>query len=144
MKFHKLIKILKKINFDDENVGYDGFEILNNGLPIIKCWSGGDWESPVYFIIYWDGKKFRGYTPENGNTFNPITRTASGSEHESGIDFGDRESLKKLIPELKNVIDLLSEYELSEKIHEIFERYQELEPDWNKMEEDIINRIEIK
>ena len=85
----KVNEDVQKINFDYENVGYDGFEILKNNLPVIKGRAGGDWESPVYFIIYHDGKKFRGYTSENGNTFNPITRTASGSEDEGEIEITD-------------------------------------------------------
>ena len=143
-------KDIQKISFNYENSEYDSIEVLNNGLPVMKCVAGGDWEYPVYFIIYWDGKQFRGYTPENGNTFNRITRTASGSEGDYGIEIAhnsgyyNREILKKLIPEIRDIIDLLNKEEFQEKIDEIFERYQDLIPDWDLMEKDIINRIEVK
>lgn len=84
---------LNKINFDFENYSSPnsledppeimGWHTLDNGFSFLGMWAGGDWETPVYFILYWDGKKVRGYVPETGNTFNPKYRTAFGSEGES-------------------------------------------------------------
>lgn len=84
---------LSKIQFDFENYSSPnspetpadimGWHTLDNGFSFLGMWAGGDWEQPVYFILYWDGKKVRGYVPEAGNTFNPKYRTAFGSEGDS-------------------------------------------------------------
>ncbi len=87
---------LRKIDFDFENYSTPnednrdtntdrilGWHTLPNGFSFLGCWAGGDWETPVYFILYWDGEKVRGYVPEDGNTFNSKYRTAYGSEGNS-------------------------------------------------------------
>jgi hypothetical protein len=51
-------KDLDKVIFDTENISDDGEP---------KDLLGGDWESPVFFCIYWDGRKLRAYVPEKGN-----------------------------------------------------------------------------
>lgn len=87
-------KDLSKVQFDTENfeceVGetwgtntIDGFRTLENGMTYLGCSAGGDWEHPVFFIIYWDGKELRGYIPADGNTWNKQYKTAYGSEQES-------------------------------------------------------------
>jgi len=48
-------------------------------LTVIGCMGGGDWEEPVAFVIYWDGKDFRGYVPTDGNSFDLATKAAIGS-----------------------------------------------------------------
>lgn len=52
------------------------------------CWlgvnAGGDWEEPVFFIVYYDGKKFRGYVPLVGNTFNSMNMCALGNNDGDG------------------------------------------------------------
>lgn len=78
-----------KVKFDFENFdhgenltapqGLLGFQTLPNGLQILGCRAGGDWEHPVYFIIYWDGKKLRLYVPTRGNPWNTDTREAYGN-----------------------------------------------------------------
>ena len=101
----KIIDDLRKINFDFENVsatgegdsccvcrgkrsgkddlkGLWGFNTLPNGLSFLGIQAGGDWEIPVFFIIYWDGKRLRGYVPNNGNTFNEKTKAAYGNEQD--------------------------------------------------------------
>lgn len=98
-------KDLSKVNFDFENTnfidGYEGYpcgwEVLPNGLPVLFVNAGGDWEQPICFILYWDGKKIRGYIPEDGNIFNKEQRCAYGSEDndEEEIDF---ENLPKVDP----------------------------------------------
>ena len=45
----------------------------------VKGCFGGDWEIPVLFFIYWDGKKFRGYIPTKGNTFNRKEKRSLGN-----------------------------------------------------------------
>jgi hypothetical protein len=42
--------------------------------------AGGDWESPVFWICYWDGKKVRAYVPTEGNPWNTDTKQAYGND----------------------------------------------------------------
>ncbi len=87
----KVNKDLGKVVFDLENFdavgelfGYElGITELDNGLVYLGCYGGGDWECPVFFIIYWDGSTFRGYIPSDGNAWNKKYKTAFGSESES-------------------------------------------------------------
>lgn len=96
----KISEDIKKINFDMENFepcpyiddpfsseGFGkypcGFHMINDDFPVLFVNAGGDWEQPICFIIYWDGKTLRGYVPEKGNVFNPITKTAFGSDEDS-------------------------------------------------------------
>lgn len=80
-----------KVDFDTENMctPFDidpfgdgvGFHQLD-GFAIAMCAAGGDWEIPVQFCLYIDDKdKVRLYIPTDGNTFNPYTMTAFGSEY---------------------------------------------------------------
>jgi hypothetical protein len=89
-----------KISFDLENVDaeYDtdrltGYHTLDNGLSFLGLSCGGDWEYPVFWIIYWDGKELRGYVPTEGNYFNRITKEAYGNG-----DDKDLEDLRKRFP----------------------------------------------
>lgn len=94
----KVIKDLSKVKFDLENFGCSdeddflnasdilGFKVLSNGMPYLGCNAGGDWEHPLYFIIYWDGTSLRGYIPKDGNTYNTKYNTAFGSEEENGAN----------------------------------------------------------
>lgn len=84
--FSRLEKDLSKINVDFENFIEDGYVLSDSGVPYLRCIIGGDWELPVCGMLYWDGKAIRGYLPEYGNSFNPKTRTAFGSEEDSTAD----------------------------------------------------------
>lgn len=89
-------KDLSKVEFDMENwQAYPdpndysvedsilGIKTLNNGLTFLGVRGGGDWESPVFFIIYFDGKKLRGYIPDTkGNPWNHKTKSAFGNNDE--------------------------------------------------------------
>lgn len=44
--------------------------------------AGGDWENPIFFILYYDGEKIDFYIPKAGNTFNPDTNSAFGNNEE--------------------------------------------------------------
>jgi len=87
----KISDDLSKVKFDFENYEFTddeanslaGFHTLNNGFTFLGGFGGGDWEWPVFFIIYWDGKQLRGYIPVCGNTFNADLNAAFGSEEES-------------------------------------------------------------
>jgi len=122
----KLVKDLKKVEYDYENFEYKpsmdfedeyGLKELDNGLVYLACMAGGDWQYPVYFIIYWDGKEFRGYIPSKGNTYNKTTKQAYGEDDEA-----DELDMKKQYGD------------------------PEADPSFNmyKIKEDIKNRIQIK
>lgn len=82
----KARKDLEKVWFNFENVQYQSTEVSANGIPFFWVMAGGDWEIPVYFMLYFDGKEFRGYVPVYGNSFNPKTKTAFGSDEDSEND----------------------------------------------------------
>lgn len=80
-----------KVKFDLENVtdwpSYTfgpeeliGVHTTPNGLTYYGICAGGDWEMPVFFIVYWDGKKLRGYVPTEGNPWNTTTKQAYGND----------------------------------------------------------------
>ena len=93
---------LAKVNFDWENynmgeadpcykeeyasdyngfAGYPcGYEVLDNGLPVLFVNAGGDWEHPICFVFYFDGKTMRAYIPTDGNIYNKKEKCAYGSE----------------------------------------------------------------
>lgn len=86
------------VDFDLENIfaneKFDptvGYRELPNGFKHYVVMAGGDWEIPVYFVVYWDGNNVRAYVPERGNTFNHETRTAYGSEEHCKTWFGTDE-----------------------------------------------------
>jgi len=55
--------------------------------------AGGDWEFPICFVLYWDGKKMRAYIPSEGNCWNKQEKCAFGSE-EDGVDVEEMKDLK--------------------------------------------------
>jgi hypothetical protein len=90
MQFHEIKDELGKdlkVEFDGENFEtYDGkselmgVHTLDNDLTFWGMSAGGDWEYPVFFLIYWDGKKLRGYVPTDGNPWNTATKQAFGND----------------------------------------------------------------
>ena len=84
-------KDLSKIEFYAENVeirsplpmnagtGLHGIITRPSGLSLVVGMVGGDWETPLLFVLYHDGKTIRGYIPTKGNTFNTKTKTAWGN-----------------------------------------------------------------
>lgn len=92
-----------KVSFDFENVstspasfgeglnGLLGYNQLDNGMTFLGVYAGGDWEIPVFFIVYWDGKKLRGYVPTKGNRWNTTTKCAYGNDQED-----DEKNLRRL------------------------------------------------
>lgn len=161
----KLRKDISKVTFDFENYemtqqsGYCdlcGYHTLDNGLTFLGVGAGGDWEFPVFFIIYYDGKNLRGYIPENGNVYNKITKTAFGSEDESDIELDIIKHKKKILEMFPNKTEedyntIVGHYRDSEATwgsadfsEYIAEWGQDLNFDCKKMEDDIKNRIEVK
>jgi hypothetical protein len=96
-----------KVQFDLENVIYEetdpngliGYH-TENGLTWCGFAAGGDWEHPVFFMVYWDGKKLRGYVPTEGNPWNSITKQAYGNDEEQ-----DLKDAKKRWPEIYTDLD---------------------------------------
>jgi len=110
-------KDLKKCKFDFENHEVSpelwtpqrlmGLVTLNNGLTFWGQSAGGDWEVPVFFILYWDGKKVRGYIPNEGNHWNKKTKMAYGNGEDEMI----------IVDKLKFDVDKL-EADIRERIKE--------------------------
>lgn len=149
----RINKDLSKVDFDFENidVGDDcylsntGFHTLSNGFTYLLCAAGGDWETPVGFIIYWDGKQLRGYIPTLGNTFNLKYKCAFGSEENHADDYNEvceevfeefSENDECYFNEAPYLIKLLQENGIT------FEDYDgEYDLDFELFEEDIKHRI---
>lgn len=148
----KIKKDLSKVDFDFENVdvgddGYlsdTGFHTLSNGFSYLLCGAGGDWETPVGFIIYWDGKFLRGYVPTLGNTFNLKFKCAFGSEenYDENYDevceeiFEEEEESGCYYGEAPHFIKMLKENGI------VFDEYDgEYDLDLELFEEDIEHRI---
>lgn len=89
-----VIKDLSKVQFDFENFGCDlaeddpcGFWMTTTSVPMLGCYAGGDWEDPVFFVLYPESStKVRAYMPKEGNTWNIKTKTAWGSGDEEDED----------------------------------------------------------
>lgn len=129
---------LAKCAFDTENIFIAdtdgvgdllGFKTLDNGFTFLACLAGGDWEQPVYFIIYWSGTCLRAYIPSKGNLWNRTTKQAYGNDSEK--DYAD--ALKQGYIEKGDETD-----------PEDFVIEDCVEPDIPKMIEDIKERILIR
>ena len=85
---NKIFKDLSKVQFDWENCGCEpcnddpcGFWTTSSGIPTLGCYAGGDWEDPVYFVLYPEtATTIRAYLPKDGNTWNIKTKTAFGND----------------------------------------------------------------
>jgi len=104
----RVAKDLDKVKFDTENETCNkndgwgflnksesllGYNTLDNGLSFLGVFAGGDWETGVFFIIYWSGKELRGYIPTKGNVWNTITNQALGNDTDKDAEF-----LKEIFP----------------------------------------------
>ena len=75
---------IKKIEFDFENVGVEQY-ITTPGYDFCLLYAGGDWEVPVLFALYYDGKNIRGYVPSEGNVYNRSNKKAFGNDEANDI-----------------------------------------------------------
>ena len=131
-------KDLDKVKFDCENItneDYDfgpkellGYQTLSNGMSYFGVCAGGDWESPVFFCIYWDGKKLRGYIPEDGNLYNTDTKQAFGNDDKADLAnarkrFPDDRELFK--PGFDDVSGYLDDYDVEAIKQDIMDRIVE-------------------
>jgi len=116
---------LSKIAFDFENYtlgdadpnypssqcysGYPcGYKTLPSGIPVLLVNAGGDWEFPICFALYYDGKGIRGYIPTDGNVFDKKNKSAYGNSDE---EVGD-DSLQKLVNPEAIINDINSRIEV--------------------------------
>ena len=135
-----------KVRFDGENFDADtafdsgaanlgGFQTLGSGLTFFGCAAGGDWEHPVFYIVYWDGKKIRGYVPTDGNPWNTDTKEAYGNDSEK--DF--QNAVKRYPEKYKRLLDegfSGTTADLPDVCHDVsFE--------WDKIRADIEKRIAV-
>lgn len=115
-----------KYEFDSENCDNVGdVKVCSKGVPYIEVNAGGDWETPVRFFVYFDGRQFRGYVPLKGNAINRDTNRAFGNDDESDGKF--------IMKELS--IEKDDEYPYSN---------HEVEIDSDACLEDFTSRIEVK
>jgi hypothetical protein len=73
-----------------------GYEVLSNNLPVLFVNAGGDWENPICFCIYWDGKQMRAYIPKDGNVYNVKAKSAYGNDDDDMDDLpdGDKDKIR--------------------------------------------------
>lgn len=78
--------------FGDDIVGTPmlGLQTINNEYTFFGFELGGDWEYPVFAILYYDGELIRAYIPSCGNVVNLDFNCALGSE----IDLDRRDEIK--------------------------------------------------
>lgn len=77
-------KDLSKIKFDFENaekaVREELLERLPDGTAILWAYAGGDWEYPVYFVVYIaPNNGLRAYIPSDGNLYCHHCKVAYGT-----------------------------------------------------------------
>ena len=92
-------KDFKGIHFDWENYDIVGDVRTTNGVPYQLFYAGGDWEIPVYFMVYYDGKRIRVYVPTVGNAWRQDLKQALGNVHKAqrGIKTDDEYVYDELI-----------------------------------------------
>ena len=79
---------MMKIKHSCENLDtIDDVHMTKTGIPYILGCMHGDWEETMLFMVYWDGKTFRGYIPMRGNTYNRDTNYAIGNDDEADDKF---------------------------------------------------------
>ena len=114
----QFLKDCEKIDFSFENVMPATMHTTDSGVDFLSFLAGGDWEIPLLVILYWDGKKYRGYIPIKGNVINLKTKSAFGNYDEE-----DEEYIKEYYGK---------EIEMDE-----------IEPDINSCFEDFEQRVEV-
>jgi hypothetical protein len=144
----KVKKDLAKVTFDGENEyiiprDFDvrkhdiiGINTLPNGMVFNGVMAGGDWEQPIFYIIYWDGKSLRGYIPTDGNPYNRSTKMAYGNDEEA-------DGLSDAQDAFKNFGTPINKYhsEFYGDMEELDCDHESLEPDIEKIKQDIMGRI---
>jgi hypothetical protein len=55
----------------------------SEGVSWIGCAAGGDWEEPVFFMLYMDQGQVRAWIPKDGNCWNRTTKQAFGNDEDA-------------------------------------------------------------
>ena len=119
--------------YDEAKEGeFLGFQTLDNGMNYLGMMAGGDWEYPVYFVIYWDGRNLRAYIPTEGNLWNTKAKIAYGNDEEDGINILKRFGTPEMKADFKGRV---SELEIDD-----VGKYG-IDYDFDKMKEDVQARI---
>lgn len=141
---NKLNVSCENIDIDEQEDNLLGFHTLSNGFTFFGYTAGGDWGVPVFMIVYWDGKKLRGYTPTGGNLINTDWNCALGDESV----WGDEERAQKVRAKYKkagmSVQDDL--WDFMESAGELYcSKYNtcmdDVEHNWTVIRQDIESRI---
>lgn len=111
-----------KINFSTENLDVVAEKTTRDGVPYLLIRAGGDWETPLSCILYFDGRKLRGYVPKDGNSYNHAAKAAFGNND------SDNDACVKQFG-VGGGTD---------------EEYRDVDPDAALVEQDIEKRIEAK
>jgi hypothetical protein len=88
---------LQKISFDRENMTMQpedslypatlvGLHSIDN-QAFLGISAGGDWEFPIFFILFEVRSKFKIYIPEMGNAWNGITNRAFGNDRSADLEY---------------------------------------------------------
>ena len=105
--------IFKKAYTEDPNCAISSLPSVFLQLKdyaILLCWGGGDWEYPLFFILYLDNKNhLRGYVPSKGNTFNLKYKSAYGNnedypEDDEIVDLRFKPDFEMMIEDIQNRI----------------------------------------
>ena len=107
----KMTDDLSKVSFDSENLGSIGDVKKSGDLTYVACYGGGDWEIPVLFYVYWDGKDFRAYIPTYGNSFNRKAMRAIGNNDEEDIAFLRSQGFDGTDEELSDILNCHIKYD---------------------------------
>lgn len=121
---NRVLKDIKKVTvnwericagtFDTQDKGGGSIDkcirVTSSGIPFLYGEVGGEWEAPVLFIIYYDGKSFRGYFPTHGNCFNKKTKSAFGNDEDADIEFLTKEGIDVFSPDF-SFISMRPDYE---------------------------------
>lgn len=71
----------------------------NKGVSWIGCAAGGDWEEPVFFMLYICNGALRAWIPRDGNCWNRTTKQAFGNDNKADI-VDIKKQLKSARPEV--------------------------------------------
>jgi hypothetical protein len=140
------------VEFDFENTetyGEEGLGFQSIGdFNYFGVSAGGDWEDPIYFIVYFDeNKEVRAYIPEDGNVYNKKLKSAFGNNGERetmdySVPFGTPP--KKIRVEYNDIDAANEQYGLNlDDDSDYFSAYEhDIKFDFNKIKEEISNKIQ--
>jgi hypothetical protein len=146
---------LNSILFDFENYETDaeketgslmGLQTLENGLHYWGMYAHGDWEEPVFFIVYWDGHSIRGYIPLLGNTWNPHTGAALGNGIEKLFERLGETAFEQITqePGFKDPDTQFLEESYGGPLPETFNKERDVKFHWPSLRFDIKNTLIVK